>query len=770
METKRFEILEKETLAPEIISMQVYAPRLAASAKPGQFLIVIPDEKGERIPLTVCDYDVQRGSIRIVFQMLGESTKKLGRFNVGECFQDVVGPLGRPSDFVAEPIEEVRKRNVLFVAGGFAAAPVYPQVKWMHEHGVECDLILGARTSNLLILKEEMRAVAKEVFLCTDDGTEGFSGRVTDLIKDLIDNKGKKYDEVICIGPMIMMKFVSLLTKEYGIHTIVSLNSLMVDGTGMCGACRVTVGGKTKFACVDGPEFDAHQVDFDEAMRRQGMYRQYEIAKNTEDHHCNLAAAVEESAAANAAEDAARAAVEGFDKKKRVPVTEQDPVERSSNFKEVCLGYTEEEAVLEASRCLQCKKPTCVEACPVNIKIPQFIKEVAARNFEAAARVIAIDSALPAVCGRVCPQETQCEGSCVMGKRFEAVAIGKLERFVADYTRLNGGSASEKPASNGKKVAIIGSGPAGLTCAGDLAKMGYSVTVFEALHKAGGVLVYGIPEFRLPKAIVAHEIKNLEKLGVTFETDVIIGKTDTVDHLMDVEKFDAVFIGSGAGLPRFMNIPGENLNGVVSANELLTRSNLMKAYRDDYDTPVFIGKKVAVVGGGNVAMDAARTAKRLGSEVYIVYRRTEAEMPARKEEVHHAHEEGIHFLELTNPVEVMADDKGWVRALKCIRMELGEPDASGRRSPVEVPGSEFEVEVDEVVMSLGTVANPMLAHTIPGLETNRKGCVVADEEGRTTRAGVFAGGDVVSGAATVILAMGAARKAAKAIDEYIKSK
>lgn len=770
METKRFEILEKETLAPEIISMQVYAPRLAASAKPGQFLIVIPDEKGERIPLTVCDYDVQRGSIRIVFQMLGESTKKLGRFHVGECFQDVVGPLGRPSDFVAEPIEEVRKRNVLFVAGGFAAAPVYPQVKWMHEHGVECDLILGARTSNLLILKEEMRAVAKEVFLCTDDGTEGFSGRVTDLIKDLIDNKGKKYDEVICIGPMIMMKFVSLLTKEYGIHTIVSLNSLMVDGTGMCGACRVTVGGKTKFACVDGPEFDAHQVDFDEAMRRQGMYRQYEIAKNTEDHHCNLAAAVEESAAANAAEDAACAAVEGFDKKKRVPVAEQDPVERSSNFKEVCLGYTEEEAVLEASRCLQCKKPTCVEACPVNIKIPQFIKEVAARNFEAAARVIAIDSALPAVCGRVCPQETQCEGSCVMGKRFEAVAIGKLERFVADYTRLNGGSAPEKPASNGKKVAIIGSGPAGLTCAGDLAKMGYSVTVFEALHKAGGVLVYGIPEFRLPKAIVAHEIKNLEKLGVTFETDVIIGKTDTVDHLMDVEKFDAVFIGSGAGLPRFMNIPGENLNGVVSANELLTRSNLMKAYRDDYDTPVFIGKKVAVVGGGNVAMDAARTAKRLGSEVYIVYRRTEAEMPARKEEVHHAHEEGIHFLELTNPVEVMADDKGWVRALRCIRMELGEPDASGRRSPVEVPGSEFEVEVDEVVMSLGTVANPMLAHTIPGLETNRKGCVVADEEGRTTRAGVFAGGDVVSGAATVILAMGAARKAAKAIDEYIKSK
>ena len=766
MIAKRFEILEKETLAPEIISMQVYAPRLAESAKPGQFLIVIPDEQGERIPLTVCDYDRERGTIRIVFQMLGASTKKLGSFNVGTCFQDVVGPLGRASDFMEEDLAEVKKRNILFVAGGFAAAPVYPQVKWMHENGVACDVILGARSANLFVLEKEMRAVSREVFLCTDDGTAGFHGRVTDLIKDLIDNRGKKYDQVICIGPMIMMKFVSLLTKEYNIPTVVSLNTLMVDGTGMCGACRVTVDGKTRFACVDGPEFDAHKVDFDEAMRRQGMYRQYEIAKNTEEHQCNLAAAVEESAALRECDGAQC----GFDKKKRVPIKEQDPEERSRNFKEVCLGYSMEEAVLEASRCLQCKKPTCMDACPVSIKIPQFIAQITQRNFEEAARVIAIDSALPAVCGRVCPQESQCEGSCVMGKKFEAVAIGKLERFVADYTRAKGGAKVEKPASNGKRVAVVGSGPAGLTCAGDLAKKGYSVTVFEALHKAGGVLVYGIPEFRLPKAIVAHEIENLKKLGVAFETDVIIGKTDTVDHLMDVEKYDAVFIGSGAGLPRFMNIPGENLNGVVSANELLTRSNLMKAYRDDYATPVFIGKKVAVVGGGNVAMDAARTAKRLGSDVYIIYRRTENEMPARKEEVHHAHEEGIHFMELTNPVEILGDDKGWVRAIRCIRMELGEPDASGRRSPVEMPGSEFDVEVDEVVMSLGTVANPMLARTIQGLETNRKGCIVADDNGATSRPGVFAAGDVVSGAATVILAMGAARKAAQAIDEYVMGK
>ena len=768
METKRFQILEKTTLAPEIISMQVYASRLAHSAKPGQFLIIIPDEQGERIPLTVCDYDLQKNTIRIVFQMLGASTRKIGQFEVGDCFQDVVGPLGLPSEFVNEPIEEVRKKNILFVAGGFAAAPVYPQVKWMHENGIACDVILGARTENLLILREEMAAVAKEVFLCTDDGSAGFSGRVTDLIKDLIDNKGKKYDEVVCIGPMIMMKFVSMLTKQYKIRTIVSLNTLMVDGTGMCGACRVTVGGKTRFACVDGPEFDGHEVDFDEAMRRQGMYKKYEIARNNGEHKCNLAAAVEESAAANAREDAAQAAE--ADKKKRVPVREQDPEKRSRNFEEVCLGYNEEEALLEASRCLQCKKPACMEACPVSVQIPNFIHEIVNRDSAAAAKVIAIDSALPAVCGRVCPQETQCEGSCVMGKKFEPVAIGKLERFVADYNRLHGSAKPEKPVSNGKRVAVIGSGPAGLTCAGDLIKKGYAVTVFEALHKAGGVLVYGIPEFRLPKAIVAHEIENLKKLGVEFETDVIIGKTDTIDHLMNEEKYDAVFIGSGAGLPRFMNIPGENLNGVVSANELLTRSNLMKAYRDDYETPVFIGKKVAVVGGGNVAMDAARTAKRLGSDVYIIYRRTEAEMPARNEEIHHAHEEGIHFNVLTNPVEILGDENGWVRAIRCIRMELGEPDASGRRSPVEVPGSEFDIEVDEVVMSLGTVANPTLAKSTTGIETNRKGCVVADEEGRTTRKGVFAGGDVVSGAATVILAMGAARKAAKAIDEYLQTK
>ena len=455
----------------------------------------------------------------------------------------------------------------------------------------------------------------------------------------------------------------------------------------------------------------------------------------------------------------------------RVPVREQDPKVRATNFEEVCYGYNVEEAQLEASRCLNCKNPRCVGACPVSVKIPQFISEVAAGNFTRAAEIIAEDSSLPAVCGRVCPQETQCEGSCILGIKGEPVAIGKLERFVADWSRENGGMKPVVAPANGHKVAVIGSGPAGLACASDLAKLGYEVTVFEALHRPGGVLEYGIPEFRLPKdKVVAAEIASVKALGVKIETNVIAGRTVTIDSLLDEEGFAAVFIGSGAGLPRFMNIPGEHYNGVFSANEFLTRNNLMKAYRDDYDTPIHAGKKVVVVGGGNVAMDAARTALRLGAETTIVYRRTEKELPARAEEVHHAKEEGIQFAMLTNPVEVIGDEKGWVKAVKCIRMELGEPDESGRRSPVEVPGSEFEIETDTVIMSLGTSPNPLIAKTTSGLETNRRGCLVADENGATTRPGVFAGGDAVTGAATVILAMGAGRKAAAAIHEYIQNK
>ena len=456
----------------------------------------------------------------------------------------------------------------------------------------------------------------------------------------------------------------------------------------------------------------------------------------------------------------------------RVPVREQDPKVRVTNFEEVCYGYDLDEARLEASRCLGCKKPRCVEHCPVSLQIPQFIAQLRDGNLAEAARIIAQDSSLPSVCGRVCPQETQCEGSCILGVKGESVAIGKLERFVGDWSIEHGAEATAPAPSNGRKVAVVGSGPAGLACAADLAKRGSEVKMFEALHKAGGVLQYGIPEFRLPKdKVVAREIENVLRLGVRIETDVIVGHTVTVDSLLDEEGYSAVFIGSGAGLPRFMGIPGENLNGVVSANEFLTRANLMKAYDDTYDTPIYVGRRVVVVGGGNVAMDAVRTAARLGAEAHIVYRRSEAELPARAEEVHHAKQEGIEFRMLTNPVEVLGDEKGWVRGLRCVRMELGEPDASGRRSPVAVEGSEFEIGCDVVIMALGTSPNPLIASTTRGLETNRRGCLVADEvHGQTSREGIFAGGDAVTGAATVILAMGAGRRAARAIDEYVRAK
>ena len=457
---------------------------------------------------------------------------------------------------------------------------------------------------------------------------------------------------------------------------------------------------------------------------------------------------------------------------KKVPVREQAPKVRATNFEEVCLGYNKEEAMEEANRCLGCKKAKCMEGCPVSINIPGFVHEVKEGNFEKAYQIIGESSALPAVCGRVCPQETQCEGRCIRGMKGEAVSIGKLERFVADWARENGIKPVPAAQKNGHKVAVIGSGPSGLTCAGDLAKMGYDVTIFEALHKAGGVLVYGIPEFRLPKdKVVAAEVENVKSLGVKIETNVIIGKSVTIDELLKDEGFEAVFIGSGAGLPMFMGIPGEQANGVFSANEYLTRNNLMKAFREDYDTPIAHGKKVAVVGGGNVAMDAARTALRLGAEVHIIYRRSEAELPARKEEVHHAKEEGVQFDLLCNPVEILTDDKDWVTGIKCIRMELGEPDASGRRRPVEIPGSEFTIDVDTVIMSLGTSPNPLISSTTIGLDVNKRKCIIADEEfGKTSKEGVYAGGDAVTGAATVILAMGAGKAGARGIDEYIKSK
>ncbi|WP_347562535.1 bifunctional dihydroorotate dehydrogenase B NAD binding subunit/NADPH-dependent glutamate synthase [Clostridium sp. AWRP] len=755
-----YKIVNKKNLSPNIFLMDIEAPRVAKSCLPGQFIIIKMDDKGERIPLTICDYDAKKGTVTIVFQTLGASTKKMAKYEVGEYFEDFVGPLGHCSELVEMDLKELKKKNIMFVAGGVGTAPVYPQVKWLHEHGVKADVIVGCKSKDYLLFEDELKPICDNLYIATDDGSYGYKGFVTDLLKELIDKKEKEYDCVVAIGPMIMMKFITQVTKQYGIKTIVSLNTIMVDGTGMCGACRVTVGGELKFACVDGPEFDGHLVNFDEAMRRQAMYK-------TEEGKKLLKA---EEGDTGSREGKKCRAEEKFERMKRVPIKEQDPKVRATNFDEVCLGYTEEEAVKEASRCLNCKKPMCVTDCPVTIAIPKFVEQVKNRNFEEAAKIISESSALPAVCGRVCPQETQCEGKCVLGKKGDAVAIGKLERFVADWSRKNNIDLSKTLPKNGKKVAVIGSGPSGLTCAGDLAKLGYDVTIFEALHEAGGVLVYGIPEFRLPKdTVVKHEVENVKKLGVKIETDVIIGRTVTIDELVEKEKFDAVFIGSGAGLPRFMGIPGENLNGVFSANEFLTRSNLMKAYRDDYATPIKAGKKVAVVGGGNVAMDSARTALRLGAEVYIVYRRSEAELPARAEEVHHAKEEGIKFNLLTNPVEILGDEKGWVNGIRCIKMELGEPDASGRRKPVAIKGSEFDLDVDTVIMALGTSPNPLISTTTKGLEMNKRKCLIAEEEtGLTTREGIYAGGDAVTGAATVILAMGAGKKAAKAIDEYLK--
>lgn len=759
-----FRIEKKKWLSEKICLMEVKAEALARSAKPGQFLIVKIDEKGERIPLTVCDYNRKEGTVTIVFFAIGKSTEEMGKLNEGDFFQDVAGPLGQESEFLHKDIEDLKNKKILFVAGGVGTAPVYPQVKWFNENGIKTDVIIGAKTKSLVILEDEMKKEAGNVYIATDDGSYGFHGMVTGLIDELIKNQNKHYDHVVAIGPMIMMKFVSLKTKEYNIPTTVSLNPLMVDGTGMCGACRVTIGDKIKFACVDGPEFDGHLVNFDEAMRRQMIYkteegRAYLEKTEGETHHARGCQCCNHENS-----------LENLEKGKRVPVREQDPKVRAENFEEVTFGYTLEEAQREAERCLNCKNPLCMKGCPVEINIPAFIEKIKEGNILEAGKILTKYTSLPAVCGRVCPQETQCEGKCVLGIKGEPVAIGKLEKFVGDYLLENNLEISI-PEKNNHKIAVVGSGPAGLTAAGDLAKMGYDVTVFEALHKTGGVLTYGIPEFRLPKdKVVQKEIENIKKLGVHFVTNEIIGKTTTIDNLLDKEGFEAVFIGSGAGLPKFMGIPGENLNGVFSANEFLTRVNLMKAYCDDYMTPVKKGKKVAVIGGGNVAMDAVRTAKRLGAEAHIVYRRSEKDFPARLEEVHHAKEEGIIIDALTLPKEILGDENGNVIGMRCIHTKLGEPDASGRASFIEIPESEFIMEADTVIMALGTAPNPLISSTTKGLDINKWKCIVADEVGQTSREGVFAGGDAVSGAATVILAMGAGKKAAEAIDKYIKNK
>ena len=738
-------IVHKECIAPSITLFKIHTPVVANAVKAGQFVVVRTDDYAERVPLTVADKNLEEETITLIVQVVGTATRKMDAMGVGDSFLDVVGPLGTPTE-----IENVG--TVVCIGGGVGVAPVYPITRAFKEAGNRIISIIGARTKEMLILEDEMRAISDEFYIATDDGSEGHHGFVTDVLKTLL-AEGREIDEVVAIGPGIMMKAVADITRQPGIKTIVSLNSLMVDGTGMCGGCRITVGGKTKFVCVDGPEFDGHLVDFDELMQRSEMYAREEH-RAMWDYECRLQEAENKLKRAN----------------KREPMPKQDPKMRIQNFDEVALGYSREQAIREASRCLQCKKAFCVEGCPVDIDIPAFVAKIKEGDFMGAIHKIKEKNSLPAVCGRVCPQEEQCEAKCILGKKKDPIAIGRLERFVADYEFSQGEVRAPKlPEPTGKKVAVIGAGPAGLTVAGELCKIGHKVTVFEALHAPGGVLVYGIPEFRLPKWIVQRESDYIGKLGADIKVSYIVGKAKTVDQLIQ-DGYDAVFIGTGAGLPYFLNIPGENLNGVYSANEFLTRVNLMKAYLfPEYNTPIRLGRRIAVIGGGNVAMDSARTSLRLGAEkVYLIYRRSREEMPAREEEIENAFEEGIEPHLLTNPIRLLGDEKGWVKGLECVRMKLTEPDDSGRRRPVPIEKSEHVIDVDMVVVAIGQGPNPLLTSTTPDLKLTKWGNIVADEEtGRTAKKGVFAGGDIVTGAATVILAMGAGKKAARSIDQYL---
>lgn len=831
-----YTILSKRMVNEFIYEIKVYAPNVAKRCEPGQFIILIPIKDSERVPMTIVDYDRDKGWITMFFQVMGRSTQELAMLHVGDKLEAIVGPLGVPS-----PLQGNKK--ILAIAGGVGIAPLYPQIKKLKELGSSVDVIIGAKSNDYLMLTRRSKFIADRLYVCTDDGSVGFKGFVTDVLQKKLE-QGEQYDEVIAIGPVVMMRAVVNITKPLQIPTAVSLNPIMIDGTGMCGCCRVRIDGVQKFACVDGPDFDGLKVDFDELLARQRFFTEQENQKKMameefleKSRNCSCldgaVTAAKENGYLSLEERLNTLPVQEEDvflgkklpdgtklretlkfktgelgevldiltvldsgeelmtlqlekpsphkteakkerrkpdmSKEKVKMPEQDPLLRITNFDEVAIGYTEEDAIAEVKRCLQCKHKPCVSGCPVNVPIPEFIDLLAEGDIRGAYQVILSQNRLPAICGRVCPQENQCEGQCVRTKNGEAVGIGRLERFVADYCMANYPDMKQNIRKNHRKVAVVGAGPAGITCASELASKGYDVTLFEALHELGGVLSYGIPEFRLPKALVKAEIDKVVKLGVEVRKNVIIGKSLLFQDLYE-EGFEAIFLGSGAGLPKFLGIPGEDLNGVYSANEFLTRVNLMKAYRkDELSTPIITGDNVAIVGGGNVAMDAARTAKRLGAKnVYIVYRRSFEELPARLEEAHHAKEEQIDFRLLNNPVEIIGEN-GKVKALKVIRMELGEPDADGRRRPIEIPGSEYEIPVDSVVISIGSTPNPLITSVEKGLETNKHGCIVIHEEDcQTSMEGIYAGGDAVTGAATVILAMGAAKQAAIAIDQKLQ--
>ena len=776
-------IIRKIQYSEKVYRFDVEAPLIAKSRKAGNFVIIRVDANSERMPLTIADADTEKGTITLVVQKVGLSSTKLCNLNEGDEIHDVVGPLGNPTH-----IENFG--TVLCAGGGVGVAPMLPIIKALKAAGNRVLSVIAGRSKDLVIMEDEVRASSDELIIMTDDGSYGEKGVVTVGMEKLIQQE--HIDKAFAIGPPIMMKFCCLLTQKYNLPTDVSLNTIMVDGTGMCGACRLTIGGKTKFVCIDGPEFDGALVDWDEMFKRMGTFKdvEREEMEHFEEHLATLEVAkkkestdvtmdvepTNESVAELTNRDSEwRKALRASMKPKertaigRVKMPELDPVYRATTrTEEVNIGLTKEMALTEAKRCLDCPKPSCMEGCPVNINIPSFIKNIERGQFLAAAKVLKNTSALPAVCGRVCPQEKQCESRCVHLKMNKpAVAIGYLERFAADYERQSGNiSIPEKEPANGIKVAVVGSGPAGLSFAGDMAKKGFDVTVFEALHEIGGVLKYGIPEFRLPNAIVDVEIENLQKMGVKFVADCIVGKTIGVKELEE-QGFKGIFVASGAGLPNFMNIPGENALNIMSSNEYLTRVNLMDAANPHTDTPINLGKNVVVVGGGNTAMDSCRTAKRLGANVTLVYRRSEAEMPARLEEVKHAKEEGITFLTLHNPKEYEADEKGAVKSVILDVMQLGEPDASGRRRP-EATGETIKLECDQVIVAVGVSPNPLVPQSIEGLELGRKNTIAVNEQMQSSQSAIYAGGDIVRGGATVILAMGDGRKAALNMAQQLK--
>ncbi|MDO9309524.1 MAG: NADPH-dependent glutamate synthase [Deltaproteobacteria bacterium] len=747
-----FEVISNDILAPNLHKMVVRAPRVALARKAGQFVIVRADKGEERIPLTIGDADPAAGTITLFIQAIGASTCRIVAIPAGGFIRDVAGPLGQPTH-----IENWGQ--VACIGGGVGTAVLYPLVKALAAAGNRVTTIIGGRSSQYIILADELAALSERLLITTEDGSLGRKGFVTAELADLIASHDNSPRVVLAVGPVPMMRAVAELTRPHQIETIVSLNPVMIDGTGMCGGCRVVVGGVAKFACVDGPEFDGHLVDFDGLSDRLTTYRGFEEQARHAASECKLALDV----TPDKLSIKERLAIP------RVHMPELDAEVRSRNFEEVNLGLDYDQAVREAQRCIQCKSRPCVEGCPVGVSIPEFIGALAEEDLVKAALILRGDNALPAVCGRVCPQESQCEAKCVCGVKGDPVAIGYLERFVADWAMANVSELPEEklPPASGKRVAIVGCGPAGLTAAGELARQGHGVTIFEALHDTGGVLRYGIPEFRLPKEIIDTEVARLVELGVTIECNVIIGKTLTLDQLS--HEFNAIFIANGAGLPTMLNVPGENLKGVYSANELLTRVNLMEAGRNPHSsTPVIAGRNVAVIGGGNTAMDCVRTARRLGAErAMIIYRRGEAEMPARIEEIKHAKEEGVEFIMLTAPLEILGSAEGWAATLRCQRMELGPPDESGRRKPLAVAGSEYDIPADVVVNAVGTGANPLLTATAPDLKLNKWGNITVDASGATTVAGVFAGGDIVRGGATVILAMGDGKQAAEAINRYL---